>query len=263
MYMKLLFTFCLLAACSFTAQAQQSVNDWINKANQVINGGSGTGKSGSQGGANSSGGYSLGNLSNSEIVSGLKQALQIGTQNSANKLSLVNGFFGNQLIKVLMPPEARQIETSLRSIGLGAQVDKAILSMNRAAEDAAKKAAPIFINAITSMTISDGLSVLRGGQGAATNFLKSRTTTALTTAFRPVIQQSLAKVGATRYWTDIVTLYNKLPTTRSKINPDLTAYVTERALNGMFVTIAEEENKIRTNPASRVTELLKKVFGAG
>lgn len=161
-----------------------------------------------------------------------------------------------------MPPEARQIESTLRSLGMGAQVDKAILSMNRAAEDASGKAVPIFVNAITSMSIQDGISILRGGQGAATNFLKNRTTAALTSEFRPVIQNSLNSVGATRYWSDIVNIYNRLPTVRNKMNPDLAGYVTERALNGLFVTIADEENKIRLDPAARVTDLLKKVFGS-
>jgi hypothetical protein len=202
-----------------------------------------------------------GSYSNGEAVDALRQALQIGTQNASGRLNSVNGFFGNQLIKILMPPEAKKVESTLRSIGMGKQVDNAILAMNRAAEDAAGKAVPIFVNAITSMSISDGISIVRGGNGAATNYLQRSTTQALTDAFRPVIQNSLNKVDATKYWQDIFTIYNRLPTTRSKVNTDLTAYVTERALNGMFVTIADEENKIRTNPASRVTDLLKKVFG--
>jgi hypothetical protein len=134
--------------------------------------------------------------------------------------------------------------------------------MNRAAEDAAGKAAPIFINAIRGMTINDGINIIRSGNGAATNYLKGATTVALTSAFRPVIETSLNKVGATAYWGDVMRIYNGLPTTRNRINPDLTAYVTERALNGLFVGIADEENKIRTNPAARITDLLSKVFGA-
>lgn len=200
-------------------------------------------------------------FTNTEAVNALKQALQIGTENAANRLSAVNGYFGNQLIKILLPPEAAKVESTLRRIGMGAEVDKAILSMNRAAEDAAKKAVPIFVNAITSMSIQDGIAIVRGGQGSATNFLKSRTEQALTAEFRPVINASLQKVNATRYWENVFTVYNKLPTTTNKVNTDLTAYVTERALNGLFISIADEENKIRTNPASRVTDLLKKVFG--
>lgn len=200
-------------------------------------------------------------LSNNEVVAGLKQALEIGSNNAGNQLSVLNGYFGNQLIKIIMPPEARQVESTLRSIGMGKEVDKAILAMNRAAEDAAKKAAPIFVNAIKSMSIQDGLSVLRGGNGAATNFLKGRTNTELSNAFRPVIENSLRKVDATKYWSQLFTVYNRLPTTRNKINPDLTGYVTERALNGLFITVEQEENKIRQNPAARVTDLLRKVFG--
>lgn len=245
-------------AGSTTAANAQTLKDWVNKANTVVNGGSGNN---STTGGNNNGGIGS-NLSNNEIVSALRQALEIGTKNASGRLNVTNGFFGNQIIKVLMPPEARQIETTLRSLGMGAQVDKAILSMNRAAEDAAGKAVPIFVNAITAMSIQDGLGILRGGQGAATNFLKNRTTAALTSEFRPVIQNSLNKVGATRYWADIVNIYNRLPTVRNKVNPDLAGYVTERALNGLFVTIADEENKIRLDPASRVTDLLKKVFGS-
>ena len=229
----------------------QTFGDLLNKGKTIVNGGS-----------TSTNGGSLNNISNSEAVSALRQALEIGTKNASGKLNTVNGFFGNQLIKIVMPPEARKVESALRSVGMGKQVDQAILAMNRAAEDAAGKAVPIFVNAITSMTIQDGVSIVRGGQGAATNYLKTKTTQSLTDAFRPVIENSLRKVDATKYWTQIFTLYNRLPTTTNKINPDLTVYVTERALNGMFVTIADEENKIRTNPASRVTDLLKKVFGA-
>ena len=161
-----------------------------------------------------------------------------------------------------MPPEAKKVENTLRSIGMGDQVDKAVLSMNRAAEDASIKALDIFINAIKNMSIQDGLSILKGGNNAATEYLKSKTTAALTTAFRPIIEESLDKVNATKYWSEVFTVYNELPTTYKKVNPDLPAYVTERALNGVFVYIADEEAKIRMNPAARVTDLLKKVFGS-
>lgn len=240
----------LSLAATQTARAQLS--EWVKKANSAINNNTGGNKGGNSG---------TGSYTNTEAVNALKEALQVGTKNASGRLSNINGYFGNQLIKILMPPEARQMESTLRSLGFGNQVDQAILSMNRAAEDAAAKAVPIFVNAITSMSIQDGISIVRGGQGAATNFLKTRTTQSLTDAFRPVIQNSLGKVNATRYWTDIFTIYNRLPTVRNKVNPDLTAYVTERALNGLFVTIAEEENKIRLDPAARVSDLLRKVFG--
>ena len=201
-----------------------------------------------------------GALSSSDIASGLKEALQVGAKNATRQVSAVDGFFGNALIKVLMPPEAKKVENTLRQMGMGEQVDKLILSMNRAAEDASSKALQIFIDAIMSMSIQDGMTILKGGNDAATQYLKSKTTAALTKAFRPVIEQSLDKVHATEYWSDVFTTYNKLPTTFKKINPDLAGYVTERALNGVFVYIADEEAKIRMNPAARVTDILKKVF---
>lgn len=246
--LKIAFVIALSVASSSNANAQL-FKDIVNTANNVINNNGGNTNNNNRGG-----------FSNADAVSALKEALQIGTRNASGRLNVMNGYFGNQLIKVLMPPEARQMESTLRSMGLGDQVDKAILSMNRAAEDAASQAVPIFVNAITGMTIQDGIGIVRGGQGAATNFLKNTTTQALTNAFRPQIQNSLNKVGATRYWADIVNIYNKVPFVQ-KMNPDLAGYVTERALNGLFITIADEENKIRTNPASRVTDLLKKVFG--
>jgi hypothetical protein len=207
------------------------------------------------------GGSSGTSSSQSEIAAGLREALQVGAQNATGKIATVNGFFGNSLIKILMPPEAKKVETTLRTVGLGAHVDKAILSMNRAAEDASTKALPIFVNAIKAMTITDAVSILKGSNDAATQYLKTKTTTELTNTFRPIVQQSLDKVNATRYWAEVFTIYNKLPTTREKVNPDLVAYVTERALNGAFVYIAQEEAKIRQDPAARVTDLLKKVFG--
>lgn len=202
---------------------------------------------------------SFANLSNTDIASGLKEALSIGAKNAAGRLSVTDGFFRNAAVKILLPKEAQQVESTLRSIGMGSLVDKAILSMNRAAEDAAKQAAPIFLNAITSITIQDGLNILKGGNNAATNYLKGRTTGALTAAFSPVIQKSLGKVGAPEIWKSLFSTYNKV--SRNKVNPDLTGYVTERALSGLFVSIGDEEAKIRTNPASQVTGLLQKVFG--
>lgn len=209
-----------------------------------------------------SGNTSVYSLSNTDIVAALRQALELGSQNTSQRLGTVNGFFGNALIKLAMPPEAKKLEMTLRNLGFGSLADKVILQMNRAAEDAAGKAAPIFVDAIKKMNIQDGLNILRGGDGAATAYLKQATTASLTTAFRPVIQNSLNKVGATAVWGDAMRIYNNLPTTRTKINPDLAGYVTERALNGLFLGIADEESKIRKDPAARVTDLLVKVFGA-
>lgn len=201
-----------------------------------------------------------GGLTTADIAAGLKQALTVGTQNGTNKLSAVDGFFKDAAIKVLMPPEAQKVENTLRSFGLGSLVDKAILSMNRAAEDAAKSATPIFVDAIKQMTISDAIGILKGGDFAATEYFKQKTTLALTNAFKPVISQSLDKVNATKYWSDIFTAYNRFTTT--PVNTDLSAYVTGKAIDGIFHEVALEEQKIRKDPAARVTDLLKRVFGS-
>src|ERR1044071_5988004 len=175
--MRVFFMAGILAAGANTAQAQ--FGDVLNKAKKAMN----------DAGVNNGG--SRGNYTNTEAANALKEALKIGTQNASGRLSTVNGFFGNQLIKILMPPEAKKVENTLRNIGMGNQVDKVVLTMNRAAEDASGKAVQIFVNAITSMSVSDGISIVRGGQGAATNFLKNRTTAELTNAFRPIVNNSL------------------------------------------------------------------------
>jgi Protein of unknown function (DUF4197) len=203
-----------------------------------------------------------GSLSNDEIIAGLKEALSVGAQNSSDKLSAVDGFFANAAIKVLMPEEAKKVETTLRKVGMGDLVDKAILSMNRAAEDASKSAAPIFVDAVKTMSINDALGILKGSDTAATGYLRSKTVPALTEAFRPVIETALQKTDATKYWKSVFDAYNKLPTTFNKVNPDLSAYVTGKALGGIFYQVAQEEQKIRKDPAARVTETLKKVFGS-
>lgn len=242
------------ALISAPAVQAQNMGDVLND----LFGGSSRNNSSKSG---SSGNASLGGLTNSEVVSGLKEALRIGAQNAGTKLSARDGYLGNALVKIAMPPEARKVESALRSVGMGSLADKAIVAMNRAAEDAAKEAAPIFINAITSMSIQDGVQILTGGNNAATNFLKGKTTAALTAAFAPVIQKSLNKVNAPEIWNSVFSTYNSLPLSQQKVNTDLTAYVTERALSGLFTMIAQEEQKIRTDPAAQVTGLLKKVFG--
>ena len=199
-------------------------------------------------------------LSTSDVVSGLKQALEIGAQQSSNLLSKTDGFFANAAVKILLPEEARKVEKTLRNMGMGKLADDAILSMNRAAEDAAKSAAPIFKQAIVNMTWQDAWSILRGSDTAATAYLRGSTSSALTEAFRPVISKSIDKVGATKHWNTLFTNYNKFAS--KKINPDLTAYVTEQALRGIFIQLAQEEKDIRKNPAARTTELLRKVFGS-
>ncbi|MBK8608773.1 MAG: DUF4197 domain-containing protein [Chitinophagaceae bacterium] len=199
------------------------------------------------------------NLSNDDIISGLKDALRVGTDNSEKKLSKLDGFFGDAAVKILMPEEAKKVESTLRNLGMGNMVDKAVLSMNRAAEDAASGVGTIFWDAIKEMSIKDGLQILRGGDFAATDYLKSTTSTVLTEKFRPVIEAALVKVDATKYWNDVFTNYNRF--SAKKVNTDLTAYVTERALSGLFYNIGLEEQKIRKDPAAQVTDILKKVFG--
>ncbi len=206
-------------------------------------------------------GNGKGSLSKDDIAAGLKEALSVGAEKAGKNLSSVNGYFANAAIKILLPEEAKQVEQKLRAMGLGKQVDNAILSMNRAAEDAAKSAAPIFVNAIKQMSIQDAVGILKGGDHAATDYLKSKTTISLTDSFSPVIEKSLEKVDATKYWNSIFSTYNKFTT--DKINPDLSAYVTEKALSGIFHQVAMEEQQIRKDPVARTSELLKKVFGGG
>lgn len=201
-----------------------------------------------------------GGLSNSEIVSGLKEALTVGAQNSSNILSATDGFFANAVIKILMPPEAEKVEKTLRSVGFGNVVDKAILSMNRAAEEAAKSAAPIFIDAIRQMTFTDALNILKGGDFAATNYFKDKTTAALATAFAPVIHNALEKTNATKYWNDVFSVYNKFSS--KPVDTNLESYVTGKAIDGIFYEVGLEEQKIRKDPVARTTEILKKVFGS-
>lgn len=197
-------------------------------------------------------------LSKEEIASGLKQALQVSTERATSKLAAADGFFKNAAVKILIPAEARKLESTLRSLGMGRKVDQAILSINRAAEDAAASAAPIFIQAITAMTLPDALGILRSNEAGATVYLQNKTTTSLSNAFQPVIQQSLQKVDATKHWDAITTAYNTV--SREKITTDLAAYVTEKALAGIFNQLAQEEMLIRKNPGARTTELLRKVF---
>ena len=195
-----------------------------------------------------------------EIASGIKQALEIGTSNGADKLSAKDGFLGNMAVKILFPPEAQKVETALRGIGLGSVADNVITSLNRAAEDAAKEAKPIFVAAIRQMTITDATNILLGKQDAATDYFKRVTTAQLMSKFSPIIGNSLNKVGATKYWTEAANSYNKIPLVKP-VNADLTAYVTQKAIDGMFVQVAQEELQIRENINARSTTLLKKVFG--
>lgn len=203
---------------------------------------------------------SSGKLTEEEAASGIREALIKGTTTGVETVSKLDGYFKNPEIKIPFPPEAKEIEQKLRAIGLGNKVDEAVLSINRAAEDAAVEAKPIFISAIKNLTLRDVFNIVKGEKDEATRYLKNNTTQQLTVQFRPKIETSLEKVDATKYWDDVITSYNKIPFVK-KMNPDLAEYVTEKAIEGLFVMIAREEENIRKNPAARTTELLRKVFG--
>ena len=199
-------------------------------------------------------------LSTDEIAGGLKEALQKGAQTGTAKLSSPGGFLENAALKIIMPPEAQKIESTLRKLGFNQLMDDMIVSMNRAAEDACKTAVPIFTTAIKEMTITDGINILRGSDTSATSYLRTKTNTALAQSFSPIIKTSLDKVNATQYWEKIITTYNKIPLIGKKMNPDLVAYVTDKSLSGIYVEIALQEKDIRANPAARTSALLQKVF---
>jgi hypothetical protein len=212
----------------------------------------------SPGGQSSPGAQS--GLSDERIASGLKEALDVGTRNAVGLTGKVDGYFANQAIKILMPEKLRTLESGLRAVGYGSSVDEFVLSMNRAAEKAAPSARKIFGDAITAMTFDDARKILGGGDTAATEYFKGKTTDDLTTAFRPVIEKSMNEVGVTRYYQELVGLAKAVPFLKSE-SFDLDSYVVGKGLDGLFVVLADEERKIRKNPTARVTELLKDVFG--
>jgi hypothetical protein len=198
-------------------------------------------------------------LSNTDIVSGLKEALNTGTTKSANRLSAADGFLKDAAVKILLPPQVQKIEKTARMMGLGKVFDDAVTSMNRAAENAAKSAAPIFLTAIKNMSISDALGILKGGDTSATSYLRKSSTAQLTTAFRPSVDSSITKVGATKYWNSMATTYNKF--SQTPMETDLTAYVTQKAIDGIFYYVAQEEKNIRKDPAAYASSIIQKVFG--
>lgn len=200
-----------------------------------------------------------GDLSTEEVAEGLKEALTIGVETGVEKISQVNGYFRDPEIKIPLPEEAKQMEQRLRQMGMEDEVDETIKSLNRAAEDAAGYAKDIFIEAIKSMTISDARDILKGNQDAATIYLENTSRKALYEKFKPIVKKSLDKVDATKYWQTIFTAYNQIPFVKN-INADLEDYVTNKAIDGLFVQIARQEKEIRNNPAARVTELLQRVF---
>lgn len=240
--MKKIITTLILATAFLFSQAQFDLKKLAKKSGIEIPSSSSSGK-----------------LTNEDIINGLKEALSTGTTNSTKILSKPDGFFANTAIKILMPEEAKKVESTLRNFGMSSLVDKAILSMNRAAEDAAGGVSQIFLDAIKKMTVTDGLNILKGGDFAATEFLKKMTTTELTEKMRPVIDASLTKVNATQHWNALFTNYNKV--SGKKVETDLATYVTSKALDGLFYSISLEEQKIRKDPAAQVTDLLKRVFG--
>lgn len=209
------------------------------------------------------GGTSSGNnnFTQTEAANAIKEALTKGITAGVEKVSVADGFFKNSFIKVLMPPEASKAESTLRSMGMGQLVDNAVLSMNRAAESASKQATPIFVNAIKQMTVTDAINMVNTKQqDAATQFLQRTTTEQLVTSFKPSIKTALDQTLATKYWKDVTTYYNKIPLVQ-KVNTDLPDYVTRKAIAGLFYMVAQEEAKIRKDPAARTSEILKKVFG--
>lgn len=202
-----------------------------------------------------------GPVTEAEAGQGIKEALSQGLVKSVLQLNSVDGFFKDATYKILLPPEAKKIENTLRSLGMNSLVDKAILSINRGAEEAVGTAKPIFADAIKSMTLQDAIGLIKNGDTSATHFFRVKTTDKLVAAFTPIIQASLNKADATKYYGDIIKTYNDLPTTFKKLNPDLTGYVTNRATNALFDLIGKEEVNIRSNFLARTTDLLKKVFG--
>lgn len=235
---KVLFLSALILGACTAAQINQTIGD-VNKTL----GGSST------------------PLTTAEVTQGLKEALIKGISTGSDLASQLDGYFKNPEIKIPFPPEVKKVEDRLRQLGLGNEVDKFVMTLNRGAEDAAKEAKPIFIAAIKSMTIQDAWAILKGEPDAATQYLQRTTSGLLKEKFKPVIQRSLNKVNATKYYGDIVTRYNQIPLVQ-KVNPDLDEYATDKAIEGLFVMIAKEEKNIRQNPVARTTEILKRVFGA-
>jgi hypothetical protein len=194
-----------------------------------------------------------------DIAGGLKEALNNGISKQVTKLTATDGFYRNEAVKILLPEELRKVDAGLRRIGLSSLADEGLKVLNRAAEDAVKEATPIFVDAVRNMTFMDAKTILMGNESSATNYLQNSTSTALYGKFNPVIKNSFTKVGADKVWTNIITKYNSIPLV-NKVNPDLTDYVTNQALNGVFKMVAVEEKNIRTNLSARTSVLLQKVF---
>ena len=203
----------------------------------------------------------VGKITEAEAGDGVKGALNQGIEKAVTSLNKKDAFFGSQFYKIFLPPEVQKAEPKIRAIGLGSQVDKAILQINRGAEDAVGAAKPIFIDAVKKMSVTDAINLVKGGDGSVTRFFREKTSASLITAFTPVVKSSLDKAEATAYYEDIINSYNKVPFNRNKLNPDLTSYVVGKTVDALFDQISKEESEIRKNPASRTTEILNKVFG--
>jgi len=239
---KIQLVFVAFLVMGFTCLAEAGIFDDIVKEVPGV-------KSGSQSGPDQK-----------TTVSGLKEALAIGTENAVKAVSKTNGYFGNQMVKILLPDKIQKVADVVAKMGFQEQVDSFILSMNRAAEAAAPKATALFVDAIKAMSFDDARKILQGGDTAATQYFKGKTSKKLYDEFKPVVTSNMNKVGVTKAYKNMMAPYESLPFT-SKESVDLDHYVTNKALDGLFLMIGQEEKKIRTNPAARVTDLLKTVFG--
>ncbi len=197
-----------------------------------------------------------------DVAKGLIEALQVGAKKSAEKASAVDGFYKNADIFIPFPKEAIKVKNALEKAGMKKQVTEFELSLNRAAEEASKKALPIMVEAIKGITFTDAMSILNGSNDAATVYLREKTTSKLQLTFKPIVKEAISKVKVTKYWDNVANAYNKVNilSKGKKVNPDLEAYITEKAIDGLFKLIAKEEQQIRDNPAARTTDLLKKIF---
>ena len=243
---KLFFPTLLIVVLAVAACTTQQLQETANAAKDAVN-------TGSKPASNP--------LTNDEVISGLRDALTVGTNNSSAFASKVDGFYKNPKLFIPFPPEAQKVKEWAEKLKMEAQLNKFVETLNRSAEEAAKDAAPVFVNAIKGMSIGDGFAILKGSDNAATQYLKDKTTAELRQKFTPVVQNAINKVELTKYWSPIINNYNKVPFVE-KQNPDLTAYVTDRAMEGLFKLIADEELKIRKDPVARVTDILKRVFGS-
>ncbi|MFM7473271.1 MAG: DUF4197 domain-containing protein [Crocinitomicaceae bacterium] len=230
----------LLISCDVLSEASNLVNNSTNSSNNKPS------------------------LTNDEVIAGLREALQLGIKNSVSLTSVTDGFLKNNEIRLPFPPDAQKVRAKALEWKLDGQVEKFETTLNRAAEEASKEALPIFADAIKNMSVQDGFAILNGGDGAATKFLKDNTSSKLVAAFSPKVKEATSKVKLTEYWNPIITKYNNAMTLTGgqKLTPDLDAYITQKAIDGLFLMVSKEENKIRKDPAAQVTALLSKVFGS-